>query len=597
MAKTALNSAASTGALQDAARPTPPQPSIEMGEAGGKDSLARLTSAMQELRAVAAAPMLQRAIQALNREDFVAGGKWAVKALEVDELNGVGWYLLAIARERAGDFASSVQAYEAALKLLPEHGDVANDLGRLAFRMGMPEQGEKLFRRYIEHAPEKPDGYNNLATAVRDQGRNDEAIEILRAAIQTHPESAMLWNTLGSVMVDQGDLQNAYTFFSEACRLAPKFGKARYNLSQVKYGLGDAEAALDDCLAALKRINTAEDKQMMLLAKATYQLVLGRLKAGWEDYEARLSPQFHGVTHFLIERPRWKPGRDLRGKNFLVVAEQGLGDEVLFANVLPDVVERLGPEGKLQVAVERRLVSLFKRSFPDAEVHWHITNVLAAQAVRRIPEMDLATADLWTPMGSLLREFRPTLESFPDHKGYLKPDPERVAHWKELLKTAPAGPKIGLLWKSNVTKGRSRFFSPFDQWAPLLRTPGACFVNLQYGDCEAELARAREEFGVEIWQPPGIDLKQDLDDVAALCCAMDLMVGFSNATLNIGAACGAPAWLLTAPGVWTRLGSPEYPWYPQVRTFSPPHFGAWDELMDEVAAALTGFVARHGAGA
>ena len=72
---------------------------------------------------------------------------------------------------------------------------------------------------------------------------------------------------------------------------------------------------------------------------------------------------------------------------------------------------------------------------------------------------------------------------------------------------------------------------------------------------------------------------------------MDLTIGFSNATLNIGAACGAPAWLLTTPGVWTRLGSDGYPWYPQVRTFSPPSFGDWAPLMADVGEALVEWVA------
>ncbi|MBL8771316.1 MAG: tetratricopeptide repeat protein [Phenylobacterium sp.] len=593
MAKTALDSASYPDGAQLGAQPSVPESMAEMGEAGGKDSLARLNSAVGELRAVAAAPVLRRAIDFLNREDFVNGGKWAVKALEIDERNGVGWYLLAIARERAGDFGNSVRAYEAALALLPEHAEVANDLGRLAFRMGMHEQAEKLFRHYIDHAPERADGVNNLASVMREQGRTEETIELLRAAIQRHPESAMLWNTLGSVVMDQGDLHNAATFFGEAVRLNPKFGKARYNLSQVKHGLGDNEGAMADCDAALRRTNTAEDKQMMGLARATYQLCLGRIGSGWDDYEARLSAQFAGVTHFAIERPRWKPGGDLRGKRFLVCTEQGLGDEVMFANVLPDVLEQLGPDGKLILAVERRLVTLFQRSFPTAEVSRHITNVVAASVVRRVPEIDQSQVDLWTPIASLMRQYRRRLEAFPQHQGYLRPDPERIAHWREVLKTAPAGPKVGLLWKSNISKGRTRFFSPFDQWRRVLATPGASFVNLQYGDCSEELERAKREFGVTIWQPPGIDLKEDLDDVAALCCAMDVTIGFSNATLNIGAACGAPAWLLTTPGIWTRLGSDAYPWYPHVRTFAPPAFGEWDALMEDVAGALSEFVAER----
>ncbi len=158
-----------------------------------------------------------------------------------------------------------------------------------------------------------------------------------------------------------------------------------------------------------------------------------------------------------------------------------------------------------------------------------------------------------------------------------------------ITSSALPGPKVGILWKSLKTSGqRNRFFSPFEQWAPVLKTPGVTFVNLQYGDSAEELARARREMGVEIFNPPGIDLKADLDDVTALCCALDLTLGFANATINLGAAAGAPAWMISTPGAWTRLGTDRLPWYPQMRVFLPETFGQWDGVMDEIAAALPG---------
>ena len=340
----------------------------------------------------------------------------------------------------------------------------------------------------------------------------------------------------------------------------------------------------------MKRVITADDREMMRLARSSFQLAMSQLGEGWDDYEARLSPQFADVTNFFIDRPRWSPGDNLAGKTLLVVGEQGLGDEILFANVLPDVIEKLGPEGKLRIAVEPRLVSLFQRSFPAAEVTWHTTHVWATRPLRAAPNTDHATADLWTPMGSLMREFRRSLEAFPDHKGYLKPDPKRVAHWRKVLKTAPAGPKVGLLWKSATDKdARQRYFSPFSQWATVLKTPGISFINLQYGDCAAELAQAKEEFGVDIWTPPGIDLKKDLDDVAALCAAMDLVMGFANASFNLAASSGAPVWLISTPGSWPRLGTDHYPWYPQARVFVTPSYGDWDGVMAMMGDALADF--------
>ena len=199
------------------------------------------------------------------------------------------------------------------------------------------------------------------------------------------------------------------------------------------------------------------------------------------------------------------------------------------------------------------------------------------------------TANLWTPIGSLMREFRRAVAAYPTRESYLAADPKRVAHWKKALKAAPAGLKVGLLWKSAVSKdSRHRYFSPFETWAPVLAQKGVTFVNLQYGDCAEEIAAAKRDHGVEIWSPPGIDLKQDLDDVAALCSAMDLVVGFANATLNIAAACGTPNFLISTPGAWPRLGQETaYPWYPKTRVFLPSGFGQWAPVMAEVADALS----------
>jgi tetratricopeptide (TPR) repeat protein len=592
MSDRALPASVSAIALETAAQATPARLSADaIGRAGEAGALAQLTAAMAELKAMSVRPLLQRAVDALQAEQIGPAFEWVRQALERDEHSGFGWYLMGIVQERRGDFSSSILAYEAALKLLPEQAEVANDLGRLAYRMGLKPQAEKLFRHFLRQYPGHGEALNNLACALRDQRRFDEAIETLRPAIEAEPGSALLWNTMGTIVAEQGDYPNSEIFLTEALNLDPAFLKARYNLGNVRLALGDAASALECCDLALASVVAEDERQMMRLSRSTILMALGRLGEGWDEYEARLDPQFADATHFMFNRPRWTPGADLEGKSLLVCAEQGLGDEVLFANVLPDVIQRLGPSGRLTLAVEPRLVELFRRSFPSARVFAHATHNVGGHTVRHIPafQEELHTVDLWAPMGSLLREFRRQVADFTTGGGYILPDPARVAHWKQVLdEQAPPGPKIGLLWKSLVTNNaRHRFFSPFDGWKPILRVEGACFVNLQYGDCTEELAAAERDLGVRIWNPPGIDLKQDLDEIAALSAALDLVIGFANATLNIAAAGGAPTWLIVSPGAWPVLGQDRYLWYPSARLFPAKAFGDWSPVMERVADDLT----------
>jgi cytochrome c-type biogenesis protein CcmH/NrfG len=423
-------------ALDTAAAPAAASPKIAggaMGQAGSKEALARLSAAMSELKAIAVKPLLDQAVQALNAHRHQEGGDWALKALDKDETSGFGWYLLAISREHLGDFGTAVQAYETALRLLPDHAEVANDLGRLAYRIDMKPQAEKLFRHFLARFPGHHEGANNLACVLRDRLAYDEAIELLRPAIVANPGVAMLWNTMATVMVEQGDYANAEIFFREALRLDEGLAKARYNLGNARLSQGDAEEALVFCEEALTSPMSDDERQMMNLARSTMLLALGRLGEGWDGYEARLHPAHPDVTHFLVDVPGWAPGADLAGKSLLVIGEQGLGDEVLFGHLLPVVIEALGPDGHLTLAVEPRLVSLFQRSFPRATVGAHATYLKAARTYRTLPFVtDFKGYDLWTPLASLLREFRRSVSAFPDRVGFLIPDPwpTGVANWR-----------------------------------------------------------------------------------------------------------------------------------------------------------------------
>jgi len=570
-----------------------------MGSSASSDALKLLSEGLAEQRNRLVVPLLNRAVVHIKAHEPEKAAALALEALGIDERSGIGWHILAIAQEACGDFTTSLSCYEAALKLLPDNPDVLTNLGRLAFRMGMHSVAEQLFLHVLSRKPNDAEGINNLAIAIASQGRQQQAIAVLKDFISRHPTYSNLWNSLASMLAEKGDIENARVFYREALRLSPRLARARYNLGSLWLDKGDPRSALREFESALKRPLAADEKAMMTMSQGLAQLAVGRLAEGWRSYEARNDIQFPESIYFAVEGPRWEPGQPLSGASLLLVGEQGLGDEVLFANILPDVLESLGPQGRLTLAVEPRLATLMSRSFPTVRVEAHKTVGVGAHTVRLVPALDAGDFEIgcWSPMASLLGEFRGRVEDFPQRAGYLQPAPERVSYWREVLASAPAGPKVGLLWKSGVlTRGRGRFFSPFEAWEPVLRTPGVTFVNLQYDDCAAEMQLARERYGVEIWNPPVIDLKQDLDDVTALSCALDLVIGFSNANFNLAAAAGGPAWLIAPKGVWTPLGTDRYPWYPQVRLYQTAAYAEWEPVMAKIAADLRAEFSAGGPG-
>ena len=109
-------------------------------------------------------------------------------------------------------------------------------------------------------------------------------------------------------------------------------------------------------------------------------------------------------------------------------------------------------------------------------------------------------------------------------------------------------------------------------------------VNLQYDVQADELEALGALGGRALLQPPGLDLKNHIDDLAALCCALDLVVSVSNATGQLAGACGAPTVMLCVPAAWPRLGQEAYPWHPTIRPVAPRIFGEWEPAMAHTAA-------------
>jgi hypothetical protein len=278
--------------------------------------------------------------------------------------------------------------------------------------------------------------------------------------------------------------------------------------------------------------------------------------------------------------PRWDGQDDLRGKTLLVWMEQGLGDHLVWAGMLPDLIDR---GAHLVVECEHRLVSLLQRSFPTVEV--------VAQTGPPHARLQQPDIDYQIPAGSLPRHLRPTLAHFPNRAGYLTPDPDRVARWEERIAELGDGPKVGVSWRSLKYKGvRAMDCMSLSQWGPILTAPGIHWVNLQCGWTEDEMREIGDRFDcrLHLWQ--GLDLKDDIDELAALTTNLDLVVSAFTVTAQLAGALGVRSWVLPHLGnqSWFSLGtSPPYcPWHRSIRFFPCGAHEPWDRAINEVATAL-----------
>jgi len=538
---------------------------------------------------------LKRAVRIWRRGDIVRATQWALKAVETDDTNPKAFHLLAMGLERMGHVHKALVTYERAFQLDPADPELLVNLGLTAWNLKMIEGAAKLFELYIAACPDSPLGYNNLGSVLCDLGRPDEGIEILRAAIYRMPGEAILWNSLGTVLAEAGRADESLIFYQEAIRLQPSFARGYHNLGYAYQHLGKLEEALTNYGLALDHVTDPTERLEASHSRSICMIGAGKLEDGFREYEIRNNERFRAYTHHVIKAPYWN-GEPVEGLKLLLVGEQGLGDEFMFANILPDVIRDLGPDGKLQIAVDPRLIPLFQRSFPAAEVGSYEDRTLidkdGNKALRFVPFADKDNVpDMWALMGSALGKYRKSLGDFP-HQQFLIPDPARVDEFRARLAKLP-GKKVGVCWRSMMLGAkRAKYFSDIEGWAPLLKTPGVSFVNLQYGDCADELARAAERHGIVIHQMEGLDLRDDIDGAAALSAALDLVLSAPTAAAATAASVGTDVWFITAGRAWPQLGTEEYPWYAKTRVLWPEKFGDWGNLMPRVAAELAAFTAK-----
>ncbi len=273
------------------------------------------------------------------------------------------------------------------------------------------------------------------------------------------------------------------------------------------------------------------------------------------------------------------------------MADQGVGDELLFSSCVPDV---LGAGARVVLECDARLLALFRRSFPDAFVHPYARGGTRDRPVQRydwIPED--WRPDLSIEAGGLMRWFRSSVEALDAAaRPWLVPDPGRVAEMRATLERLGPGRKVGVAWRSmRLSEVRNIHYPGLAVFEPILGVPGIVPVCLQYGaGWQEELKSA----GLAVATVPGLDTTADLDGVTALASCLDAVICPSSTLGWIGAGVGTPVWLLYNSPCFFEAGTDRLPGFPTKRPYGKGYTAPWAPLIARVASDLAAWARPQG---
>lgn len=413
---------------------------------------------------------------------------------------------------------------------------IASTIFKKADRIGI---AYSLAKRSTELMVDRPEPWNVLGHCAQLLWRLDEARSAYRKAHQrakNKGQEALYLNNLASIDIDEGEFSKAEPMLRKSHELDPQDTMCRHNLG------------------------------LSLLAQRRWQ-------EGWPFYSASVGTSSRlKVKYKQVAEPEWDGSRS---RTVVVYGEQGLGDEICFASMLPDVIRDCH---RVIVDCDKRLKGLFERSFPGAKVY----GTRWAKAEDGIKwDIDFNEIDYSISAAEVGKFYRNADEDFPG-TAYIIPCPVRTAAWRAVFADKPT---IGIAWTGGTFKNAAMYRKmSLTDFMPLFRAhPGARFVSLQYKDAEAEIQAFKKDHPeIDLVQYPWATLTKDYDDTAALVAALNRVVTIQT---SIGHLCGALGQrvdvMLPDTGQW-RYGEngERMPWYQSMRIIRKKG-RAWSDCVRE----------------
>ncbi len=474
--------------------------------------------------------------------------------------------------QQRGEVKDAEAIYRRVLRIDSANSDACHLLGVAALQQRKYTAAVEHIEAAIQRNPRVAEYHNNLAAAHKSLGNLDESVHCFETALAIDPGYAEGAFNLGTLLKDKGLYERAAEQFQCAINIRSDFAQAHNNLGITQKYLRQFDAALGSFDRALEIDPGYADAHYN---RATARLLLSDYGQGWPEYEWR-KQSFGGQPVAGIAE--WD-GQQLVGKRVFVYPEQGIGDEIMFASCLPDLIRSAG---SCVVISDSRLCPLFVRSFPKARFLPNGTSLDQAQ-------LQSTDFDFQIAVGSLPGIFRPTIDSFPRREQFLQVDPRKHLQWRRRFDSLGHGLKVGISWrggKSRIVHARRTI--SLDQWTPVFSVPGLSFINLQYGETREEISKLFQQQGVVIHHWDDSNPLEDLDGFAAQIAALDVIISVDNSTVHLAGALGIPVWaILPAVPDWRwGLAAKSCQWYRSVTTYRQDAFGDWRPVLNRVADAL-----------
>ena len=449
------------------------------------------------------------------------------------------------------------------------------EIARELSRTGQMDDAYIIANRWLKSNPNDLPFITIMVYIMLASDKPAVAYSMARHAAQLAPNDSAVWVNMGMAAQDLWQSKEAERAYQKGIKVARDDEQRlmlMVNLCALYIDIGnfkEAEPWARKCIA----INPEHQKAQANLGFC--QLAQRNWKEGWKNYRVCIGHDWRPRVSYN-DTPDWdgeKTGR------VVLYAEQGLGDVISFASMVPDALKK----ADIVLDVNASLANLLQRSLPKAKVY-------GSRMAKKIDWDDIdREIDASLPIGQIGEYFRTTTESFPG-TAYLKADPDRKYMWQQLFKKKKK-PVIGIAWRGGTPKTAARYRQwDLEQLLPIFQSVDAHWVSLQYKSAKKEIAAFKENHPeIDLVEYPHATLTTDYDDTAAIVSALDHVICMQTAVGHLAGGLGIPTWTFVPMTSQWRYGQgyEDFVWCNSVRLVRQTKRGEWADDFKLVAGELS----------
>lgn len=459
------------------------------------------------------------------------------------------------------------------------------------------ERAESIYAELLNRDPKNPIVRYQLATLYMQTNRNGLAINLLEFLVQASKKPTIEWmNNLGAAYRNEHMNPEARVAFEKALGIE-YHPDVLANLCALWVNEGFPERGIPygrECLRLQPdHPQGSWNLGLLLIEDKQYEEGFQHYANGFETGE-RIIRNYRNAQD--KEAQFWK-GEDLNGKTIVLHGEQGIGDEMLFLQFVPELHKQY-PDARIILDVHPRLHTAIQRSF--AEICPKIIDIFPTRKSKTTPDWNYAIpVDYKDGLGSLPRWYHSARRK---NAGWLKPDPDLVEYYRSRLmalkeETGLIGkPIVGIAWTGGRKKTRVDLRSiPLEQWKPILEQE-VLFVSLEYWEgAERQTGDVLKNHGVYIHHWPDVVQNQDYEHSMALAAACDLVISVNTSIVHARGSMDLPCWTLTPHGHAWRYGKKDTinPFYNTVTQYHQNDGETWEIPIQKVAKDLQKYIRRY----